>query len=230
MGGDRGGRAVSVWEIVPLRQPNRSATLASLSPRELEHASRLPGSRRDVYLTGRAALRLVLGAMIAVPPEDLSFRYRCDRCGDTQHGKPRLDGSPGIDFSISYSERSAVLAVTSTSQVGVDVEAVAAHPLTHRWCYSEEERRYLKSLPEREQRIETARAWVRKEALAKACGQGLTMPLSIAEVSGPRAIWRLPAPQWHVVDLAITGGAVAALAIDSPTPDVRVERWQARPP
>ena len=112
--------------------------------------------------------------------------------------------------------------MSARSELGIDIEQVREVP---RWteivreCFEASEQELLLR-PER-----TARTflsyWTRKEAVAKATGLGLSLPLSSFTVSNftgeDASIVIIPdstgaASKWHVRDLALGPGHIAALA------------------
>jgi len=102
----------------------------------------------------RRALRLILGNYVNRERGALHFDRSCRRCGHPTHGKPRLAGRiTPVHFSASSTKGLAVVAVSQTAELGVDVEAVSE-------CMNNRER------------DELAR-WTRYEAVSKATGEGI---------------------------------------------------------
>jgi 4'-phosphopantetheinyl transferase len=96
------------------------------------------------------------------------------------HGKPALDGPANINFNLSHTKGLVALAVTSTGDIGVDVEAVtrrvALLQLAARY-FSATENEELLALPADQQREYFFRLWTLKEAYVKAKGLGLRIAL-----------------------------------------------------
>jgi 4'-phosphopantetheinyl transferase len=152
----------------------------------------LSAADRDRFTVGAALTRLVLAGLLGVDPAGVPVRRTCAQCGDA-HGRPRL-ATEAIDFSISHSGDLIVLAVTrsqaadgASRTVGVDVERIAPGP-------DEELADVVLSAAERItfDRLEGSartgaffRYWVRKEALLKATGDGLAVPMKHLTMSGP---------------------------------------------
>jgi len=125
--------------------------------------------------------------------------------------------------------------VTKSQRVGVDVERVRPIPeadgIVQRF-FSAAEQAALRSVSSQD-RIECfCRWWTVKEAILKAVGGGLTLPLDQFEFSlGPGQPARLVcvggdadhARGWSVVELQPAEGYVAAVAVESP--EVRL-CWQ----
>jgi 4'-phosphopantetheinyl transferase len=126
----------------------------------------------------RAILRTLLGAYVGLDPGALEV----DR---TDGGKPRCPAADPIAFNCSSSGPVAVFAFATEGRIGVDVEHRAdgdweEFPVSR--FMSERERAALAALPAGEQTRRSARAWVVKEAVAKAIGTGFTLPPHELEV------------------------------------------------
>jgi 4'-phosphopantetheinyl transferase len=195
--------------------------LTVLSEQERDRRERLRRTAdRDRFTVGVALTRLVLAGALSVEPWSLRLARRCSGCGG-DHGKPRLDGPYDLGFSISHAGEVVVLAVAGGCEVGVDVERLS------RIGDLGAVERTLLSADETGGPLTEAgllRRWVRKEAVVKATGDGLTVPLSGLTVSSPGARarllgWRSRArfPSEMVLrDLHPCGGYLACLAIWTP--------------
>src|SRR5215207_2577881 len=130
--------------------------------------------RRTAQLTSDADRKLFAVAHVALA--GILDRYgatgaidrRCPRCGDPEHGKPRVP-SAAVDFSLSHAGRRAVAAVTPwPSLVGVDIECVSANPGLDAM------RRALgPRVDDLEVAGRPAATWCRLEAVGKATGHGV---------------------------------------------------------
>ncbi len=193
------------------------ALAAVLSGAEQERAGRLHAERdRRRLIVARARLRQLLARRLDTRPESINLVYG-------PHGKPALACNT-MRFNVSHSEDIAVYAFSRGGEVGVDVEAIRrfreADDIAAR-TFSRRENEAYTALEPRERPLGFFNCWTRKEALVKAVGHGLSMPLDDIEVTlapgepakllrlgdrtGERIGWRLrsfrPAP-----------GFVAALA------------------
>ena len=96
------------------------------------------------------------------------------------YGKPRLAGDFGIRFSTSHSHGLILLAFARDRDVGVDIERVRAdlglEEIAASW-FSPREIATLHSLRNDLREQAFFACWTRKEALAKAEGKGLALPL-----------------------------------------------------
>jgi 4'-phosphopantetheinyl transferase len=154
-----------------------------LDPDEQERASRFLHPRDAArYAAARSLLRRLLGAYVGEKPGRL-------RIEKGPHGKPRLGGLHGehpLRFNLSHAGGRAIYAVTSRTELGVDVEVLREVPdaleIAERF-FSADEARCLRgfSVGERDQAF--LRCWTRKEAFVKALGQGLSHPLDTFSVS-----------------------------------------------
>jgi len=213
---------IEVWEVdVESASLTDAECRALLSPEERERANRFHFDRdRRRFLRRRAALRLWLSARIGRPAAAL-------RLGAGANGKPHvLDATPGFQFNASASGDRALLAATTAGDLGVDLE---------RWRPLEpdlnamisrlaaEERRTLMALEESERLARFFECWVRKEALVKAVGLGLSMPLDAFEVplsasiAGGVVRWHsdpVPGRRWRVTSLSPGDGWSGAVATD----------------
>ena len=179
-------------------------------------------------------MRQVLAAYLEVAPDQLEFDYGV-------RGKPALRARPGsnwLRFNVAHSEELALVGVANGSDLGIDVEY--ARPMPDALSIAE----HYFSLPERtalrsaegETRQHTFFTyWTRKEAVLKATGDGLSLPLDqvdvawtcadaphrveVQDLSGTRH-------RLHVLDLEPAPGYVGALAIGGDgAPIVQRRTW-----
>ena len=133
----------------------------------------VPGSNAPV--TGQRAfaqqaMRQILGRYIGCPAEQLPIATRTD-------GKPYLDmpGEP-IEFNLSHSREMALLAVSRSFAVGVDVETYRelADPLRlARRALIEADVEELVATPEDRRMARFFHLWTLMEARQKALGRGI---------------------------------------------------------
>lgn len=227
--------AVHVWASDLWSEAAESSADESLGETERRRAERLRSERdRALYRTGRTFLRRVLAAYLDVEPADLRFSRG-------RHGKPHLLSprakNRSTHFNLSHSHGLALLAVAGSWPVGVDIERMREFPdadqIARRFFSTPETKALKKSDPE-ERTSAFFRAWTRKEAIVKALGGGLAVPLDSFSVRGDpsgrwtRARWEGNRPTdgtWYVRDLAPAPQWVGAIA--TPTEQARVEvyRW-----
>ena len=192
-------RACQVWWAEVDRLASRCADL--LSPAERARAASLPVAAEGRRFTvGRALVRTVLSGLTGRSPGELRFSRLCSYCGGP-HGKPRLR-VPGsrVYFNVSHSGDLVVAAFSRSADVGVDVEErqpgfdVGGGA---RFALSAAELSVLSSLPESRRGPAFFTYWARKEAVAKATGEGLRHGLRRIEVGHPEHPARLVAHPWR---------------------------------
>ena len=182
-----------------------------------------PGHRAQ-YTVAAALLRLVAAPLTGGSAARVVVDRTCPSCG-RQHGRPRLPGT-GLHVSISHSGATVAVAVSNAGEVGVDVQQLEdgsvqeLSPLV----LAESEARHVAVTRD------FFTYWTRKEALVKATGDGVTVPLPQVVVSPPGTPPRVLgyprqgelAAQLH--DLGPEPGYVGALAVLGPGPVVVRER------
>lgn len=202
-----------------------------LDSQESEHARGLYfEADRNEYRRAHAALRQMLGAELGAAPGSLRF-------SQGPHGKPSLVDAE-LQFSLSHSHGVALVAL-APGAVGVDAERVRAERVVDdvERLYSPRERAALAALPAEHRSAAFFRAWVRKEAVLKARGSGLTAPLRDFEVTlapgePPRLLATRPDPaeasRWTLADVPMPSGWVAAVAVAADCP-LHLTVVEARP-
>jgi 4'-phosphopantetheinyl transferase len=188
---------------VDLDAPDISAP-GILSPAELDRASRFRFHRdRHRFVHCRATVRRVLADYLDAKPEQIEFSYNA-------YGKPSVDG---IFFNVSHADRVAMIAVSRSREVGIDVERIDsafAHEQIPERFFSTSEVATLRELPESSQFEAFFDFWTRKEAYMKGRGLGFALPPTSFDVSNLPGNWALetvPAPP----------GYLAALCVKRPT-------------
>ena len=201
---------------------------ALLNADERERAGRMrAGLPREEFVAARGLLRTVLGAAVGVRAAELRFAVGAQ-------GKPRLESAAGVEFNVSHARGLVLVALSRFGAVGVDVEpvdrAVEMLELSEAHFHPEEVAR-LRAASEPAEVF--FRCWTRKEAVVKADGRGLQVPLAEfcvlptgedsglvrVEVPGGAAVW--------VGDLAVGEGFRAALAV--PNRETQVDCFDFRP-
>jgi 4'-phosphopantetheinyl transferase len=217
-GPDRAGETVTSVAVFlfdlddpALSAPERFAWLDA-DERSRAAAFRTPPLSRR-YVAGHVALRLVLGQATDRRPADIAFHV-------SPWGRPELADGPF--FNLSHSGSTGIVAVDAKAPVGVDVE-LPDRNLQAGWLESV-------LCPEEKARIAAAgfeprsllRLWVRKEAVLKALGRGLSFPPSEVMVGNDPPDYRTWRPvrlsdavapsEFSLIDLPVGGVAVSALA------------------
>jgi 4'-phosphopantetheinyl transferase len=216
---------VEVWWGRPSRERPWHVELLDAGERARRAALRRPADRAR-FTIATALLKLVAGRRLGRPAGRIVVDRACDRCGGP-HGRPRLPGS-GLAVSLSHSGDRALVALTDAPAVGVDVEQIAPVEV-------EELTRQVLAAGERVTgRPDFFGYWTRKEAVVKATGDGLWMPLTEVVVTPPDRPPRLLryGDRTDLVaclaDLDVGEGYTAALAVLAPGP-LRVRPREAGP-
>lgn len=190
---------------------------------------------RKTYVLAHAVMRSALALHTHLPPERIDFVR-------TPAGRPELAnaGSQPVSFNLSHSRGVFGFALCSTTTVGLDVEAARAcspRGIAQR-CLAPDELREWAALPANANAEWLLRQWTLKEALLKAAGLGLRVPLqelSIALAAQSATLTHAPAPlasaPWsllcarfetnresgarHALALAIPSAAAPVLELES---------------
>ena len=193
-----------------------------LDSNELQRVERCGAAAgREVLLTSHVVLRLLLGAQLGLPPDEVVvLRAACPGCGEP-HGRPVVSAAPALHFSLSHSNGLAVCAFAATA-VGVDVEALASIPGTELVpLLHPAEQEAIRRLPSRRQVPAFLSCWVRKEAYLKGTGEGLSAELGSVHVGwgadgGPRTVGQPGTGAWGLAHVATPPGYAGAVALLTP--------------
>ncbi|WP_037317751.1 4'-phosphopantetheinyl transferase family protein [Amycolatopsis orientalis] len=199
-------------------------------PRFLALLDELEQGRYDTYrqdidkrrfLTGRVLAKTVTAERLGLAVEEVSFDATCDDCGKP-HGRPRVPGAP-LMLSISHSGDLIGVAATAGTPVGLDVETATrrADDSLIEYALSPAEQAAVSGLLAEQRTTAFFTYWTRKEAVMKATGKGLKIPLQSITFSGHDEAARLvssgdaaldPA-RTRLVDLKAAEGYRAAVAL-----------------
>ncbi|WP_129670045.1 4'-phosphopantetheinyl transferase family protein [Phytoactinopolyspora endophytica] len=148
-----------------------------------------------------AVLRFRVADLLCVAEGVVRVGRLCGRCGSAAHGRPwaRMTGAPAqVGVSLSRSGSHLLTAVTTTHDIGVDIESVAAVDAgwEPRLVLHPAEAELVRTAGER------AAMWCRKEAILKALGDGLDTPMASIRVADFEVI-DVPAPEGYRAAYAI---------------------------
>jgi 4'-phosphopantetheinyl transferase len=217
---------IQLWRI----QLNGDAELCEhynslLSLKEQAQANRCrSGQAREHFTVGRACLRILLGNALGIDPGSIEISTGVN-------GKPEIPnvGGHSIFFNVGHSKNTILIALGHQGALGVDVEYFDR--LTNimevaRYNFTDDETSSLAAIADEETRIQVFyRYWTRKEAIAKADGRGLLLPLSSFDVShGPAKLHPVRLQEssddegklYFVSDLDLGNEAAGAIAFESP--------------
>ncbi len=208
---------VDAWTCELVRTAADVAALAiALSPAELARAARFGrDDLRDRYVVGRATLRTLLGARLGMRAQDVPI-------GRGRRGRPHVEGAASVDFNVTHTRGTALIAFASSGRIGVDIEHgerelnVAG---VARKFMSPREQAMLLGLDDDARRRTLLRLWTCKEAMSKATGDALSAPFRRMDVDVTRSLELVdgPAPyepaQWRLRAVDVAGGYVATVAL-----------------
>lgn len=155
---------VHLWYLDRSQIPLHESWLAA---DEIERTLQMTPERRDEFVSGRNALRVILGFLLGRDPASVAIRI-------SEKGKPWLDGR-SIEFSFSHCHRKLLMGFASQS-LGIDLEIVrprgnlmgiARRMFDERCCEQ------LGSLSGSRQDRLFYRFWSAHEAIQKIRGDGL---------------------------------------------------------
>ena len=135
-------------------------------------------SRRQLFIIGRAGLRLILSALMpGIPPQSIRFTTGAE-------GKPMLeDASCPLQFNLSHSHDAIVIAVTTGQTVGVDIENMKARSrmadIAQHYFHPQEAQVITEALAAGDEQSALRlfyKVWTLKEAFIKADGKGMAIP------------------------------------------------------
>jgi 4'-phosphopantetheinyl transferase len=202
---------------------------ASLSKDEQAAANKFHFDRdRRRYIISHSTLRKILSQYLRTSDTKIKFTH-------DKFGKPALESNAvQINFNMSHSGDMALFAIASRKSVGVDIEYI--HPIEDlqgvaKSFLSTAEKKEFLDIPEEMQLEAFFRGWTRKEALSKAIGKGISLPLDQVEVGvNPNQdpmlkigeVNDLNRTDWQLVDLIPSPGYVGALAVENLEMSIRL--------
>ena len=167
---------VHVWRgIVDIPSLSLQVYWETLNSEERDRAHRFRFSRHQSrFIAARGMLRSLLGFYLD------RFPYKIE-LGVGPQGKPFVSNPVvrKLCFNISHSQRIALFVFSRESEVGIDVEGPRPrldYQAVAKRVLSQQEQRWMQSLPASKQKTAFLTCWTRKEALVKAHGTGLFFP------------------------------------------------------
>jgi len=169
----------------------------------------------NAFIVSRAMLKTLCANYLYLKPQEIQLSYG-------EFGKPYLKAS-NLDFNISHSAGQALMAFTSGSEIGIDIEKlnpdIEIEKLVKRF-FSINEAKTVLAL-ERSQRVTAFfKCWTRKEAFIKAVGKGLSFPLDQFDVTIHEEVKFLSingdenlAEEWSLVSFAPEKNFTAAFSM-----------------
>lgn len=147
-----------------------------LTAQEIERMERFVHDRDGArFARARGFLRRQLGHALGLAPQEVEIAARSG-------GKPFVPGAP-FDFNLSHSGGLAVLGLSGTGSIGIDLELIDRGGAFRRdldglsrAVLIEEERIALTGLTDADKPHRFLQFWTAKEARMKLSGQGLSLP------------------------------------------------------
>ncbi|MBM4152363.1 MAG: 4'-phosphopantetheinyl transferase superfamily protein [Kiritimatiellaceae bacterium] len=213
-------QSIAVWSInLPDHQEQTPTYLDGLSQDERQRAEKfLKPADANRFILCRGLLRQILADYLNCHPSTLKFER-------TEQGKPFLR-SQELDFNISHSCDRLLIAVTSGSAVGIDIEFKRENMnitgIAKRW-FSGPEQAFLQTLSQPVDGF--FEIWAKKEAYSKAVGCGIYNELSrfsvpLGEPPGSPILGS--DGQWFFQSLTIDSAYAAAVVSVAPPVPVNV--------
>lgn len=168
-------KTLDIWQF-SLENPLKEEELSILSEDETLRASRfLFEKHQRRFSVARTRLRQILAQYIHQEPASLNFHY-------STQGKPFLKSA--LQFNLSHSKDTALLAVCLDYPVGIDIEYYSSRPFIGigQQLFSETENQTLETLPNMLKPLCFFHLWAQKEAVIKAVGTGLSYPTASISV------------------------------------------------
>jgi 4'-phosphopantetheinyl transferase len=206
-----------------------------LSEKEKERASRFVREiDKTHYILRTGILKKLITRYSGLQPENLQLSYG-------PYGKPTLDHAINVAhlcFNMSESSGHALYAFTQNREIGVDIEQIRDIPeMEHivRLHFSEAERAVFASLLAQEKIKSFFNVWTRKEALIKALGGGLSIPLTKLDlsfssgkprtfISGDEVLNHRA--QWTIQDVSPSPECAAAVAVEGSGFTIKCWNWR----
>lgn len=196
--------------------------LSFLSEDEIKRANRFHFAiHKRRFIVARATLRKLLSLYLACPPEIIQFGY------GTHHKPKVIEPKTNIYFNLSHSEDMALFAFTLNHELGIDIEKVSDRhdPEIAERYFSPEENKILQLSGNK--LTDFYRLWTRKEALIKALGEGLSVPLNSFSVNLKDKSTQIlyDNTTWQLLPLQAPEGYEAALACHVSVDTVSFWEW-----
>jgi 4'-phosphopantetheinyl transferase len=218
---------VEVWRVRISAEP-ADRWRASLLPDEIARAARFVfPADRDRFTVTRGVLRSLLQRHLPSQARPLEFVFN-------RWGKPELPGGEPR-FNVTHSGDFALIAIAQHADVGVDIEEVSAlrrvEELAASIFTSIEFARFACLDGEARTRF-FFRTWTCKEALIKAAGAGLSIPVHRIQIdftddgaAVSASPGTLPPDPWSVHEVDAPPGYAAAVAIRADAISVKIRDW-----
>jgi 4'-phosphopantetheinyl transferase len=174
---------LQIWRASLTTQIPLEANLALLSSEERQRAERYRAAQaRMQFVVGRATLRILIGHLLSMDPLKVSIIIDTWGKPNTAACNDRL-----IFYNVAHSSDTVLIALNCGGSVGVDLEKIdrkmevlemAPQALGNRPT------EHLRLVPSATSRAEIFyRYWAQKEAISKADGRGLLLPMGAFDIA-----------------------------------------------
>jgi 4'-phosphopantetheinyl transferase len=212
---------IALWLCKLDRLPTDVASLfETLSPLERARAQRFGTELlRHRWIAGRAMLRSLLGLAAGLDAASVRLRRGV-------RGRPEIEGDHAIDFNISHTHDTAIIAIATKTRenvrIGVDIERedrrVNADGLARKFLTARERAEIAPEGTDAYRR-QFIQLWTCKEAMSKATGDALSAPFREMDVTldgGRRLVsgpLRYAPADWRLIAADVPAGLIATLAV-----------------
>jgi 4'-phosphopantetheinyl transferase len=207
---------VDVWRVTTSGRTRVSAD--ALSSEELSRLDRRIGDAdRQRALVAWTAQREILATYLKCSPRDVPLKRGASGCPHLRAGETT------IYHSMAHSGDWAMLAVSLSARVGLDLERVDPTADIERLAlrfFACAEAEAIASLPHDERPAAFFRAWTEKEAYLKGIGGGVPSRLRSVRVGFDPRIGARAVADWRLYGLDAPPGYAACLAVQAP--DARI--------
>lgn len=186
-----------------------------LSRDERNQADRkLPGRVRNEFIYGRACLRILLSLNLGTAASSVLI-------ASSQYGKPYLCEDPALNFNVSHSHGMVLIALSKQGGVGIDLECrnerTQVMKLAPRVLSPTEIDRLISLNTDAGSRY-FHQVWTRREAIVKADGRGLSLPLTSFDLPDEPSYnmpVRVEDKLYYLNDIVAGEGYMSAIAMES---------------
>lgn len=228
-------RRMELWHVpLAIGADRARQAMQLLDEAEVARARRFRRAvHAQAFIAAHSALRGIIGRRLGLSPRALRFETAA---GGKPALAPRQGG--GLEFNLSHSGACGVIALAQGTPVGVDIETfeAAAAPLQDPdslgAVLSPAELHAIDACPAAGRPLARLRCWVRKEAVLKGAGCGLSDDVRKISVSiGPEArVIASTHPQvrmgeWSLSAFEQPGRWSGAVAMRGPLQPVAVHYW-----
>ena len=161
---------IDVWQYSLLTEFSGANALLSIEEQERGSRFYFPRHQRR-FVVAHSVLRIILAHYLNEAPKNLLFT-------EGAQGKPKLLNQPSLQFNLSHSQDTALLAVGKKYPIGVDLEYFSdrSYRGIGEHLFSSQENQALKNTCPTLAPLVFFNIWAQKEAFIKTCGLGLSYP------------------------------------------------------